>query len=1647
MTDAPVFFGDTGTARATSYQSPLQEILTDLKRKHVVAAAATGSMSFWDSTDAWNLQHNACSCGTTPNIAVVCSICGRRSNSKSSHRTERLREREDVSNQPPQHAQALLRRTPHLRHVSNASIDMQATHKGILNFMRTDSSQPLNLVDYRTCVVREQANQQAARELASFLWVLAHEMSLDSFSQVESAVFTKIFQLVHSTHTRMAGVAALDALIEAPSGDEEQKAIKFANNLSSGLRASQGDYEFWSSVSCALGHMAMRATNVDFVESEIVRALEWMRTDRSDRRLAATLTLKELAIHAPTAFYSKTSQVTGSNEFLDHIFAVLSDVQPIVRACAADALSQCLKILVDRHQTSLTALLCQVYFGMMEGLDQSIEHTMKKQSQTQIINAEARYHGSLLVVASMLEYTRDFMLPRYDEVCESILKFTNHPKALIRLEVIRLVPRLARRFPRVFGRRYLETALVFLIHSASNPTPPRVGVDIRPSAFCAIGHLILAMNSEKELIGGSPSPTVTIMNQPDVLNKSNLLIQVSKTGIIYKKCGELFELVKGALRPGKLGTSSSDIRRTALHCAADLVEALGPLADPYLKELINDMFTSGLSDDLISCLQAIATSVPSQQSGIEDRLLQEVSLCLAGTPNAADICNPLSGYHVTESSLSMSGRLETIAKVVLSLQTLGSFGDSDGMVAIEGIRLPILLFVRKVAAHYLQHPSSQVRRAAALTCCKLLIPVRLPQIADGVPHDVQHAAMKRRLGIHSGRVVEEVLTKLIQVSVSDPSPVVRLCVVRALDERYDYFLCQAHHLQAVFFILQDEALATRAAGLQLLGRLTRLNPAPILPFMRQYLKDLIIELRYGGDHGRVREEATRLLVVYLRAEPFRRLVQPVLPALVDALPLEGVAPRLASVALEALGELARASQASLKPWVKLIVPHILETMQDQSSASKQRTSLRTLGQISGSTGYVIKPYFDYPQLLSQATDVLPGTKRAPWALRREVIRTLGIVGALDPDQYHNFVPKTRKGGAVGGVYFVERTSEGDLSPDTGQEGTDSVFKEGSAEESRSLSSAIKRLPIDIKGAGWTEAKGLLAASTSPRKHTKENDDDMPAHLYMYEQYAMVAQPVSRILPPRRMTPSDDDFYPTVAIQALTRIFKDPSLAVHHDMVMQAIMFIFNFLGQKCVPFLDKVVPHMLYTIRTCGPSNLREALLKQVASLSGIVREHLHPYAAEIFSIVDTFWATRHLGTILNLVSRIAAGVPDDFRIYLPQLMTKLLASLGEIQTSEWVWPRRQESAGSSSAEVEKLELVLTSIRTLRTVIGEYLHIIVPALLKLADSLLAPSSLSIGTTMTRNHVTIMTLQTLSHMLQYENSRASGGGTMPIFMRDIHTDSLPAGCLLPARAVQPLIRFLSPDTNCTRTVGYAVVETICVCVRQMGPQRWKMYHDVARAAILVWEERMGGHERIISESQDEVAEAKSNASQSGLALYDRTLTELDSPPKPVFALSLGARHESFLEVLPNRKVSESNFGEYNGGDDSSLDQGDFQNNPSIQPILNQTSKHKVNQISLQKAWDVSQKASREDWDDWMRRFGIQLLKEAPSPALRATASLAHAYQPLARELFSAAFVCCWEELSDQFKGNLVQALESAFVADVSPEILQTLLNLVSWSSLL
>lgn len=694
---------------------------------------------------------------------------------------------------------------------------------------------------------------------------------------------------------------------------------------------------------------------------------------------------------------------------MDHIFEAIRDPQPIVRACAADALSQCLKILVERRHLSLTGLLCQVHFSMMEGLQQEDVNPSRKKKPQAIAAAEAAQHGSLLVVATMVAYTRDFILPRFEEICRAVLEFTKNSKALIRLEVVRLIPRLARRCPKVFGRRYLDASLLFLLESASTPTPPRVAIDIRPSAYASLGQLILAMTDKGtgSVIGGTNLPTIRILDDRDDPGIAHI-VELADCGIIYAKLGEIFELVQKGLRtlPTSRGSSTAGNQIPAvLHCAANLVEGLGDLALPYLSELIDQMFRSGLSNGLIRCLHSVAQRVPALQSDIEERMLQEVSFCLAGMRDVYDplsrIRSPFAGTdrlrpggrptysnHGQDSasepqslSINRASDPATVRALVLSLRTLASFGGMTGRVTSSGAVVPLLLFVQDVTAEYLSHPASEVRRAAALTCCALLIPYDSTQ--------------KMRIGSYSGMIVEEVLGKLLRVAVSDASAVVRLCVVGGLDSRYDSYLCQTHHLQELFLLLQDEGVATRAAGLRLLGRLAAINPAPILPVMRRFLDELIVDLQCGVDSGRGREDATRLLVVFLRAKPLQRLVHPVLASLVNALPLDRSAPpRLASASLEALGDLAEATGVALRPWISQVVPHVLDIMKDQSSASKQRTSLRTLGQIAGSTGYVIRPYLDYPMLLAQATDILPATKRAPWSLRREVIRTLGLLGTI-----------------------------------------------------------------------------------------------------------------------------------------------------------------------------------------------------------------------------------------------------------------------------------------------------------------------------------------------------------------------------------------------------------------------------------------------------------------------------------------------------------------------------------------------------------------------------------------------------------------------------------------------------------------------------
>lgn len=48
---------------------------------------------------------------------------------------------------------------------------------------------------------------------------------------------------------------------------------------------------------------------------------------------------------------------------------------------------------------------------------------------------------------------------------------------------------------------------------------------------------------------------------------------------------------------------------------------------------------------------------------------------------------------------------------------------------------------------------------------------------------------------------------------------------------------------------------------------------------------------------------------------------------------------------------------------------------------------------------------------------------------------------------------------------------------------------------------------------------------------------------------------------------------------------------------------------------------------------------------------------------------------------------------------------------------------------------------------------------------------------------------------------------------------------------------------------------------------------------------------------------------------------------------------------------------------------------------------MNECNLKRAWDIDQISTKTDWEDWIRRFAVELLRENPSPALRACSGLA------------------------------------------------------------
>ncbi|XP_025831250.1 serine/threonine-protein kinase Tor [Agrilus planipennis] len=1111
---------------------------------------------------------------------------------------------------------------------------------------------------------------KTAQELSSFLKSELREATSDEINSFVDKLNHHIFELVsgNDANEKKGGILAIGCLINADIGNLTTRTSRFANYLRTLFPSN--DIEVMELAAETMGKLAyVSGSNAsEYVEFEVKRAFEWLNGDRVEgKRHAAVLILRELAFMMPTYFYQQVSQ------FFECIFYALKDPKSKIRETAAEALREALIVTAQREsakQTSKPQWYKQCYDETVELL--KVDRYDKSKDD--------RIHGALLVLNELVrcsnsewehKYTalmestdinfssgeyfsnmnlqhcynkksasfvhfpssalhtpinessvcRQLVFENYDYICLDVTAQSSSRSPHIQKILLIILPRLAAFNPRRFADKHLPVTMNYLLNTLKGREKER------SSAFVTIG-----------------------------------LIAVALEDYIKPYVDKIMEVIKMSLPSRDTPTKKRNVIDSSIfRCITFLSHAVKNHIHADIQNVLDQMLSTGLTPALTICLRELAKNIPALKQPISKGLLQMLSQILTNKP----LHHPGMPRYLASNVLPFGHipEMTDTSGIVLALHTLGTF-DFEGH--------SLLQFVQRLADHFLAHEQREIRLEAVRTCCRIL----------------KHALIKTS-SHHSEKVtntVAEVLNKLLIVGLTDTEKEVRFWVLSSLDATFDHHLAQAESLSALFISLNDEEFEIREVAMCIIGRLSTMNPAYVMPSLRKMLLQFITELEHSGT-GRNKEQSARMLDRLIVNAPrlIRPYLKPVLQVLVPKLRDPEPYPGVVLSVLHAIGNLAEATggDTELQHWMPELLTILLEMLGDASASEKRAVALITLGQLVGATGHVIKPYNQHPTLLDVLINFLKTEQNS--VIRRETIRVLGLLGALDPYRH------------------------------------------------KIIRGQIDYLP---------EAPVLIAIADKE----EENNTDLSTS-------EMLVNMSSGTL---------EEYYPAIVIATLMKIIRDPTLSQHHTMVVQAVHFIFKSLGIKCVPYISQVLPSILNVIKSADVS-FREFLFQQLAYLIAIVKQHIGNYLDDIVNLINYFWTLNSpiQTTLINLIEHIAVALGSGFRIYLPRLIPRILRVLNH---------------DTSKERVVTVKL-LDALKKFGNNLDDYMHVILPPIVKLFDAEDCPTN-------TSKHA-LETIDYLADILDFSD--------------------------LISRIIHPLVRTLD---NCPE-LRPAAMETLCSLVIQLG----------------------------------------------------------------------------------------------------------------------------------------------------------------------------------------------------------------------------------------
>ncbi|ELP92074.1 FKBP12-rapamycin complex-associated protein, putative [Entamoeba invadens IP1] len=749
------------------------------------------------------------------------------------------------------------------------------------------------------------------------------------------------------------------------------------------------------------------------------------------------------------------------------------------------------------------------------------------------VNVPELQHGAILVLTSLLHNCKDFTKDKYKDIIGLFLSCKETKNAMIKKALIQALPEFASFDASQFAPKNEAVAEIY-------------SRDARSSLeFSTEESVELRRVKTKEPFDRIITYLITTLKT------------FPERGVIFKAIGDITKEVKVEMYPfletifaqimivinGK--DKNLDASNSVMYCMQQLIEYV-PV--PRTFTLFYQVFTSLLDNGLTAHLVSLAKkALEASTNGLYKHQIQKMLLDI--------ICGILLGKsyvpfgapeHLTMFYKNLPPKVENPEQIQLALNTLHTFKFKHNIIEV----------VKECIMKYIDNENEDIRKEAAMLTREVL-----PQM------DI----VKDNKKIISTLHVTDVLEKLLEHALSDGNTEIRLTVLQMLDERFDNFLAQSKKIKIMFIILNDENLKIRERAICIIGRLTKYNPAFVMPSYRITIINLLTQLKYSSDL-KINEEASLMIGILVKSS--KKLIQPyIVPLMEDLLPKleESIQKSYGDTCiylLNAIGDLTTTG-GDLRAYVKRLMKCILTVLSDKGNSLKKserrESSLIALGKLTRSIGYVVQPYYDYPELLGLLLELANSERNE--TIKLELIKVFGIIGAIDTYRYK-----------------------------------------------------------------------LLT-----EKDNANNSDDN--------------DPTESMLP--KTSPGSEEFYTLTVLGLLFKILQDNNLVLGHVQTLETFIEVILYFNTKSLPFIPQILAIYLKLFKTCLPG-VRPALIKGLAKMMCLIKKNIREYLPEIFSLIQECWDDTTMLSILSLVCEISKVMLDEYKAYMPKILSLILAELNK---------------------------------------------------------------------------------------------------------------------------------------------------------------------------------------------------------------------------------------------------------------------------------------------------------------------------------------------------------------------------------------------------